>query len=320
MTPTHPRTSEPPSTLMGPGWRTRNRTHVEELAAGGVWGSFGARSGSATLSSVLLTWPGDELAYAGEPSDWLMTERPDLASMRQEATSIADFYASRGVSVHWLRPRQPAPPNLVFACDLFFMTPEGAVLARMAAEQRAGEERLAAEALSAAGIPILLTPTGSATFEGADAVWLAPTVVLIGVGRRTNDEGYRAVRRVLAGQGVGASAVEVPAHVQHLLGAVNVVDRDLAVTWRAPRDLAAVLDANGIATLDFADDDEVVDGRALNFVTLAPREIVMPAGTPRTQRRLEAAGVRCHTLEIRQYLRAAGGLGCLTGVIGRRTD
>lgn len=318
MTRTLPPTSELPSTLMGPGWRHRTRSHRDEIAAGGVWGACGVGSSSAPLTGVILTWPGDELAFEGTPADWLMLERPDLAQMRVEAEAIAGFYAQHGVDVRWIRPQTPAPPNLIFACDLFFMTPEGAILARMAAEQRAGEERFAAETLAHTGIPVLMTPTGSATFEGADAIWLAPTVVLVGVGRRTNEDGYRAVRRVLAGQGVGAVAVDVPPHVQHLLGALNPVDRDLAVTWRAPRELVALLDANGVAALDFEDNDEVEIGRSLNFVTIAPREIAMPAGNPRTQERLENAGVRCHTLEISQYLRAAGGLGCLTGVTARR--
>ena len=73
----------------------------------------------------------------------------------------------------------------------------------------------------------------------------------------------------------------------------------------------------GIRLLDFVDVPEVTRGRALNFVTVAPREIVMPAHNPRTRARLEAEGVRCHELVVDEYLRAEGGLGCLTGVLSR---
>ena len=175
----------------------------------------------------------------------------------------------------------------------------GAV-ARMAAEQRAGEERYAAAALAEAGIPILATPTCCATFEGADAMWLADDLVMVGIGRRTNEAGFRTLGRVLADQGVRC-----------------LVDRDLAVAWGATPALRAALAEAGVRTLEFVDDDEVVVGRALNFVTLAPREVLMPAGNPRTRARLEGEGIRVTERPVSQYLRAAGAIGCMTGVIGR---
>ena len=81
--------------------------------------------------------------------------------------------------------------------------------------------------------------------------------------------------------------------------------------------MRALLARVGMTVLDFESTAEVVAGRALNFVTLAPREIVMPAGSPLTRRRLEAAGVKVHEQSVAQYLRAAGGIGCLTGVLAR---
>ena len=315
-----------PSTLMGAGWRGRARTHSAEVAAGAVWAGFGLRSHVDPLRAVLLAWPDDGLAFSGSPADWLMDERPDLERMRDEAQGLAETYLRSGAEVRWIRgpgtasrvaAPDCAPPNIIFACDLFFMTPEGAVLARMAAEQRAGEERIVAVALAETGVPILATPRGNATFEGADAMWIRPDLVAVGVGRRTNEEGFRTVARVLADQGVDCVSVEIPSTVQHLLGSVNLVDHDLAVAWGASPSMRALLARVGMTVLDFESTAEVVAGRALNFVTLAPREIVMPAGSPLTRRRLEAAGVKVHEQSVAQYLRAAGGIGCLTGVLAR---
>ena len=307
----------PSSTLMGPGWRPRAASHAEEIVRGHPWAPFSVRSGVSRLRAVLLTWPGEELAFPDEPADWLMASRPDLGLMRRQAEEIAAFYEAHGASVHWIRPRAPAPPNLVFACDLAFMTPEGAVLSRMAAQQRAGEERLAALALAEAGVPILATPRGNATLEGADAMWVRPDLVLVGLGNRTNEEGFRTLGRVLADQGVRCVGVTLPRSVQHLLGSVNPLDDGLAVAYDATPSMRAALAEAGVRTLDFVDTAEVVTGRALNFVTLAPREIVMPAGNPVTRRRLEAEGVRCHELDVSEYIRAEGALGCLTGILSR---
>lgn len=306
-----------PSTLKGPGWQGRPASHADDVRAGVLWAPYGVRSAVAPIRAVLLTWPGDELAYAGEPADWLMAARPDLARMREEAEAIATFYRSVGAAVHWIRPTRPAPPNLVFACDLMCMTPEGAILGRMAAAQRAGEPRFAAVALAEAGVPILATARGGALLEGADVMWLRPDLVLVGLGNRTNEAGLATVGRVLADQGVRVVGATLPPSVQHLLGSVNILDHDLAVAYDATPSIRAVFAEVGIRLLDFVDVPEVTRGRALNFVTVAPREIVMPAHNPRTRARLEAEGVRCHELVVDEYLRAEGGLGCLTGVLSR---
>lgn len=306
-----------PSTLKGPGWRARALDHAAEVVSTDFWARYGVRSEVGRLRAVLLTWPGDELVFEGDPAAWLMGARPDLTVMRTEAAAIGVFYAAQGAAVHWIRPDRKAPPNLVFARDLFVMTPEGAVLGRMAAAQRAGEERFAARALSEAGVPILATPRGTATLEGADVLWVRPDTVLVGLGNRTNEEGFRTVARVLAEQGVRALGVTLPPTVQHLLGSINLLDRDLCVALDATPSIRGALADLGVRTLDFVDTAEVVRARALNFVTLGPRELVMPAGAPGVRARLEAEGVRCHELDVGQYLRAEGGLGCLTGILAR---
>jgi arginine deiminase len=59
---------------------------------------------------------------------------------------------------------------------------------------------------------------------------------------------------------------------------------------------------------------------ALNFVTLSPRRILMPAGNPVTQAFYEAAGITCHTVEVDELIRAAGAVGCLTGILEREEE
>ena len=55
----------------------------------------------------------------------------------------------------------------------------------------------------------------------------------------------------------------------------------------------------------------------MNFVTLAPGRIVMPARCPRTTAVYEAHDVECHAVEVSEYIKAAGALGCLTGILSR---
>ena len=316
--PTVPR--EQAASFGGTGWRQRTATHASELLEGRLWAPYRVASEVSRLEAVLLAWPGPELDVGDDPDAHLMLGRVHVPRIQQQARTIADFYRSVGVRVHIHRPPVAPPPNYVFMRDLFMMTPEGALLGRPAGVQRAGEERWAAEALALAGVPILRTMRGSATFEGADALWLSPERVLIGTGVRTNVAGAEQVASTLHDLGVIVEQVPLPSTgVQHLLGVVNLLDDQLAVINGARADEALLrrLAELGIEPLVFPPGDELLDRRSNNFVTLEPRVVVMPSGCPQSQRLLEDHGVRCHTLDVGEYVKAAGALGCLTGILSR---
>jgi N-dimethylarginine dimethylaminohydrolase len=244
---------------------------------------------------------------------------PDLEVLRGQAQGIVAAFEGQGVAVQLFRSSSRPPANLLFARDLFLMTPEGAIVSRMASEVRAGEERFAALALAANGIPILATIRGTATFEGADALWLNRDTVLVGWGRRTNRDGLRQVAHVLAGLGARTVPLALPRGCQHLLGVVNFVARDLAVVreGRAPDVLYTLLADHAIRALTLPASPEVDEKGGASFVTLGPRHILMPAGCLQTRRQLEREGITCDEVNISEYLKAAGGLACLTGILWR---
>jgi N-dimethylarginine dimethylaminohydrolase len=244
----------------------------------------------------------------------------DLAMIRRQAGGIAEAFGRHGVEVLVAETPAEAPPNVIFMRDLFLMTPQGAVIGRTAARQRAGEERYAAQALAAAGVPILATVTGDAHFEGADALWIADDTVLLGVGFRTDPAGAAAVERVLADQGVRCVSAPLGPGVQHLLGAFVPIDDRLAALRSAVAgpELRDVLDRYGYRLIEMPEDPGMLDARGMNFVTLAPGHVLMPAGAPAVRARLEEAGVEVDEVDVSQYVHADGGLGCLTGIVRRR--
>jgi arginine deiminase len=306
-----------PAAYGGPGWRPRASTLAQEL--GGLWAECGQASEWARLEAVLLHRPGRELQELGDLAAELMLERPDPAATAAQHDALADAYRAAGVAVDYVDPPAgAATPNLMFVADLVFMTPEGAVLARPASASRAGEERWVQRRLAELGVPILRAVSGSGTFEGADAMWLDPVTVLIGTGLRTNAAGAAQLAGVLGELGVDVVVVDLPPGTMHLMGQLRIVDRDLAWYWpgRLPDAGLAALRERGYRTLEFPDPAEA-PGFAHNFVTLGPREIVMPAGCPQSQSAYEAEGMTCRTVPMGQVARAAGGIGCLTGVLRR---
>ncbi len=304
----------------GEGWSPRERSLRDEI--GDLWAPCGIDSKWRRLESVLLNRPGPELEVASDADDALMITPPDSGRVREEHDALADTYRELGITVHYVDPGSQPSPNQVFVADLMFMTPEGAIVGRPASTVRAGEERWLAAALARFGVPILRTVSGQGTFEGADAAWLDAETVMIGRGLRTNDEGAWQVATALDELGVEVIEAQLPFGTMHLMGQLRFLDRDLAVGWPTRLSVVAVeaLRDLGYEVLFLPDEDEALHSFALNFVTVGPREIVMPGGNPVTQAFYEEAGVTCHTVEISELGKAAGSIGCATGVVEREME
>jgi N-dimethylarginine dimethylaminohydrolase len=271
------------------------------------------------LKSVLLHQPGTELQDIQDPDEAQMLDLIDWQLALQQHNDLAQAYMQRGVTVNYVDPDQIPPPNLIFCADLFFMTPEGAILARPASTIRAGEERWVARRIADLGIPILRTLHGKAIFEGSDAAWLNPRTVLLATGLRTNREGANQITAALEEIGVDVLRVGLPHRSMHLMGMLRFLDIDLAIAWpnRIPWDALKALEENGYQVIFIPDETEAIQGGALNFVTLGPREILMPSQNPVTQLFFKSKGIVCHTVRVSELLKAAGGIGCLTGIIKR---
>ncbi len=301
----------------GEGWSPRTTSLRQEI--GQVWAQCGVSTEWAPLKAVLLHRPGTELEGMSDPNQAQMLEPLDIAKATVQHDAMAQAYRDAGVTVHYVEPSETPKPNQMFIADLMFMTPEGAIVGRPASTVRAGEERFVAARLAALGIPILRTIRGTGTFEGADAAWVDPQTMLLGRGLRTNAEGAAQVASLLTEMGVQVIQVDLPYGAMHLMGTLRFADRDLAIGWRGRIPYAAVntLREHGYRVLFAPDEEEVVRGKALNFVTLGPRRILMPAGNPRTQAFFEDAGITCVTVEVGELGKAAGSIGCLTGILER---
>lgn len=301
----------------GKGWQPRAASTAEEI--GRLWSACGQDSEWAPLKSVLLHRPGPEMLTADDPDAVQMLATVDLSRLQAQHDLLAQAFDAAGVAVHYVQPDVTPPPNLMFVADLMVMTPEGAILARPASRVRAGEERFIARRLTALGIPILRSVHGRATFEGADAMWLSSDSMLVADGLRTNPQGRTQVAATLAEMGIETLPVGLPYGAMHLMGALRIVARDLAIAWpgRVPFAAVRALRQHG-ATIHFLpDESEALHGFALNFVTLGPRKILMAAGNPVTRRFYESLGIECVTVAVDELTRAAGGIGCLTGVLER---
>ena len=301
----------------GAGWSPRTTSLRQEI--GTLWADCGVSQEWSALKAVLLHRPGPELAGVSQPDQVQMLASLDLAKAQEQHDSLSQAYQEHGITVYYVEVRATPPPNLMFIADLLFMTSEGVILGRPASTVRAGEERLVAEGLARLGIPILRSVRGSGTFEGADAAWLDEGTVLLATGLRTNEEGAAQVASFLQEMGVRVIPLGLPYGAMHLMGQLRIVDRDLAIAWpgRVPYAAVEALRARGFRVLFLPHEDEAKHGMSLNFVTVGPRQILMPGDNPRSQTFYEHAGIACYTVKVAELAKAAGGVGCLTGILER---
>jgi arginine deiminase len=304
----------------GAGWSPRTTSLRQEI--GGGWGACGVGTEWSLLRAVLLHRPGPELEEVADPDAAQMLAPLDASRARQQHDALAQAYRDAGATVHYVEPAGTPPPNLVYVADLMFMTPEGAILGRPASTVRAGEERFVARRLADLGVPILRSVRGRGTFEGADALWIDPQTALVATGLRTNAEGAAQVASLLREMSVEVIQVGLPYGAMHLMGTLRFADRDLAIAWpgRVPYAAVNALRARGYTVIFIPDAGEAVRGMSLNFVTLGPRRILMAAGNPITQAFYEEAGIDCQAVEMDEILKAAGGIGCATGILEREVS
>ena len=305
------------SAFGGKGWSPRTRSLREEI--GDLWGSCGISTQYKSLKAVLLHRPGAEMSELVDPDSVQMLDIPDTELAAKQHDSMAEAYRKAGVRVNYVDPSGIPTPNQMFVADLMFMTTEGAIVARPASTVRAGEERWVARRLAELGIPIVKSIRGNGVFEGADAAWIDEGTVMVATGHRTNREGLEQITYVLNEMGVYVLHVGLPYGSMHLMGTLRIVDEDLALCWpgRVPYDAVAELRDRGFSVYFIPSLDEASSGMPLNFVTLAPRKILMPGGNPITEAFYSDLGIEYKTVKIDELIKAAGAVGCLSGILER---
>lgn len=283
---------------------------------------YGCQSMVEPLRRVLVRRP-DEAFGDADPTRWHYTSRPDLQEARREHDALVDLLRGAGAEVIEHSAPQPDRADAIYVFDPVLITDRGAVLLRMGKALRRGEEEALGQRLREVGVPTFAALQGEATAEGGDLLWLDRHTLAAGQGFRTNAEGLRQLRKILAPLDVEVIPVELPYFggpeaCLHLLSLISLVDHDLAVVypslfavpfWRFLRD-------RGIRLIEVPDLEFATQGP--NVLALSPRKVLMLEGNPITQRRLEEAGCEVLTYRGREIsLKAEGGPTCLTRPVWR---
>lgn len=293
-----------------------------------TWGrAWGVDNDVGRIRAVLVHRPGPEMGVIdpakrleaigsfGDPeAGWyIQSERvPDVSLMQSQHDGLVAALKAEGIEVHEVEGVTGGRLKSCYTRDPLVMVKGGAIIGRMGARIRRGEELAITRSLARIGVPILRTLSGTATFEGGSFAWLDPKTAVVGCSVRVNREAARQIGEVLASQGVELLAIDLVGYDIHIDGAFLMVDRDLALIdpMGLPYSFLEELKRRGIRTIEIGPGDT---NWIVNSLAVAPGRLIMPeGGSNRTLDRLAAAGVTWVTIPYAEMQLNGGGIHCST--------
>ena len=248
---------------------------------------------------------------------------PDFSRALGEYDRFLEIVAGSGAEILHLRHDAAVNLDSIYTRDASVLSVEGVILCSMGKKARAAEPAAQDVELRRQGSRIAGSIAPPGLLEGGDLIWLDLRTVVVGEGRRTNAEGIRQLRTLLADSIDEPIVVPLPEYpgqhdVMHLMSLISPVDKDLAVVYPRllPVRFRTALLERGYRLVEVPDAE--FDSMGTNVLALAPRECVMLNGNPRTRASLERAGAAVHAYDgVEISLKGGGGPTCLTRPLAR---
>jgi len=287
------------------------------------------RSETSPIRSLLLKHPRE--AWLGRENirdQWKAlgyTEEPDLAKAVAEYDRFVDLLRRFVPEVHFLPADARAGLDSIYVRDAACVAGRGVILCRMGKPLRAAEPGAVGDFCAKAGWPVLGRIREPGTLEGGDVVWLDERTAAVGHGYRTNAEGIRQFRDLVAGEGCEVIEAPLPhwdgpGDVLHLMSMLSPVDEGKLLVYSRllPVPFRKRLLEMGFALLEVPDEEYAT--MATNVLAVEPGKCVALAGNPRTIEVLNKTGIEVSTYEGTEIsCKGAGGPTCLTRPLIRST-
>ncbi len=297
------------------------------------WGQvWGIDNDVGQIRSILVHRPGAEMNIVdpakrlpdigsfGDPeTGWYFQSDtpPDLPLMQKQHDGMVTALQSAGIDVHHMEGVVGGRLKSVYTRDPLIMVKGGAIVCRMGARIRRGEELAITRTLAKIGIPILRTISGVGVMEGGSFTWINDKTCAIGVGVRVNRDGAEQVGEVLKRQGVELLIVELTGYDIHIDVSFLMIDKNLALVnpFGLPYSFMEDLKSRGIHLIEITPQD---DSWINNSLAIAPGKLLMPEGASnRTLDALGKHGVSWVTLPFAAMHKNGGGIHCSTTPLRR---
>lgn len=297
-----------------------------------VWGRhWGCNTDVGQLRLVVMHRPGEEFrtvdtskwdeelgAYCDRQAGWYWRGpgAPDIEKMQEQHDNLVRALEAEGARVEMLSQVPPEKFKTLATRDSIVAVPGGAIVCRLGARVRRGEEAAATRKVVELGMPILRTIHGTGIFEGGSFALIDHRTAVVGIGARCNEEGARQVEEVLRPMGIDLLRVYLAGYRQHIDGAFTMIDVDTALisSTLLPFCFLEELKARGIRTIDISPED---DAFTPNCLAVRPGRVVISETSDATLERLDKAGIDVVSIEYKNVYASGGGIHCTTAPLIR---
>src|SRR5262250_111016 len=221
----------------------------------------------------------------------------DMDKARAQHHAYEATLASLGAKVISLPP-EPELPDSMFVEDPAIVLEELAVVFPLGTETRRREAESLAKAIAPFRKIEFVTLPG--TVEGGD-ILRVDRKLFVGLTARTNEEGIRQLRKIVASYGYEVIPVLVTGCL-HLKSAVTHLGNNVLLANRNWFDTALFAEFEWI-------DVDLGEPHAGNALALNGT-VIFPASFPKTRARIEAKGFHLTLLDIAELQKAESGLTC----------
>jgi dimethylargininase len=223
----------------------------------------------------------------------------DLAAARAQHARYTEALARLGLEVEPL-PADDDRPDAVFVQDRAAVVDGRAIVGASAvAERRDEEEPILAVLQRSFPLVRLRAP---ATLDWGD-VLVTEDALFVGLSDRSNEAAARQLREMLAPSRM-VEAVPVPPDLLHLLSGCSYLGEGALL---AVESLAPFARARGLSVVPVPQTEAL----GANVLSLG-RDVVAPAGYPKTVAAIERTGRRVHTVAASEFEKRDGGVTCLS--------
>jgi N-dimethylarginine dimethylaminohydrolase len=260
----------------------------------------------------------NEPEYAARWRDLGFHHAPDFERAQAQHDALCRELATAGAEVIELAPAVDLSIDAVYTHDASLATDFGLIVMRPGKANRVAEGPHHSSFCETLDIPTLgqIIPPG--TTEAGDIVWLDTNTLLIGHGYRTNADGIRQMRDLLAPKGVDVLSAPLPygagpSACLHLMSLISLIDEHTALVdlpWLAV-ETVELLKSRGFTFIEI--DPSERDTLACNVLALGGKRLLAIEENHRTNARLREAGFDVRTFPGGELcVNGGGGPTCLT--------
>ncbi|NLE76088.1 MAG: hypothetical protein GX605_04980 [Chloroflexi bacterium] len=223
----------------------------------------------------------------------------DVARARSQHQAYVQALGALGLQVHPLAPDDDYP-DACFVQDTAVVLGVLAVVCRLGAPSRQGEEAAVAQALASHLRLARIEPPG--TLEGGDVLRVGRRL-FVGLSGRSNRQGIAQLEALAAPLGLAVTAAPVGAGL-HLLSGCTYLGRGMLLATGAQAALPQFLDLEILCVPH----EEAWGANCL----VVGDQVLLPDDCPRLRQLLAQRGFRVLGVPMSEFAKADGGLTCLS--------